>query len=39
MRAAKRFYERFGFESSPTNEMHLYLLMKDIRTTLSAAAN
>ena len=28
------FYERFGFESSPTNELHLYLLMKDIKATL-----
>ena len=29
--AAKQFYQRFGFEPSPFDELHLYLLMKDIR--------
>ncbi len=28
---AKRFYERFNFVSSPTDPLHLYLLIKDIR--------
>ncbi len=28
---AKRFYEKFGFESSPLDEFHLFLLMKDLR--------
>ncbi|MFN7921259.1 MAG: GNAT family N-acetyltransferase [Bryobacteraceae bacterium] len=28
--AAKTFYERFQFVPSPLDEMHLYLLMKDI---------
>jgi GNAT superfamily N-acetyltransferase len=27
---AQAFYRRFGFEPSPVNELHLYLLMKDI---------
>jgi GNAT superfamily N-acetyltransferase len=27
---AQAFYQRFGFEPSPVNELHLYLLMKDI---------
>ena len=31
---ALRFYERFGFESSPVDRGHLYLLTKDIRRTL-----
>ena len=31
---ALRFYERFGFESSPVDASHLYLLTKDIRKTL-----
>ena len=25
------FYQRFQFEPSPLNELHLYLLIKDIR--------
>jgi predicted N-acetyltransferase YhbS len=33
--AAKTFYQRFGFESSPQNPLHLFLLMKDIRASLS----
>jgi len=32
--AAKSFYEHFGFESSPIDLFHLYLLLKDIRKTL-----
>lgn len=28
---AKRFYEKFGFEPSPFDEFHLFLLMKDLR--------
>ncbi len=32
--AARSFYSNFGFEPSPLNELHLYLLMKDIQKTL-----
>jgi GNAT superfamily N-acetyltransferase len=32
--AARAFYRRFGFESSPIDEFHLYLLMKDIQLSL-----
>lgn len=32
--AARAFYARFGFEPSPVNELHLYLLMKDIQKTI-----
>ena len=32
--AARAFYANFGFEPSPVNELHLYLLMKDIQKTL-----
>jgi GNAT superfamily N-acetyltransferase len=32
--AARGFYERYGFEPSPTHPLHLLLLMKDIRKTL-----
>ena len=28
---AKRFYERFDFVPSPTDPMHLFVLMKDVR--------
>lgn len=31
---AKSFYEHFGFESSPIDQFHLYLLLKDIKKTL-----
>lgn len=31
---AKAFYEKFGFEPSPVNQFHLYLLMKDIKKAL-----
>jgi GNAT superfamily N-acetyltransferase len=32
--AARGFYERYGFEPSPTHPLHLLLLMKDIRRSL-----
>ncbi len=32
---AVRFYERFGFEASPTDSHHLILLMKDLRRLLA----
>jgi hypothetical protein len=28
---AKAFYEKFGFKSSPLDELHLMLLLKDVR--------
>ncbi|MGZ6586507.1 MAG: GNAT family N-acetyltransferase [Solirubrobacteraceae bacterium] len=31
---ARAFYERFGFEASPTDPLNLQLLIKDIRKTL-----
>lgn len=31
---AKAFYERFDFEPSPTDPLHMFLLMKDIRAAL-----
>jgi GNAT superfamily N-acetyltransferase len=31
---ARAFYTKFGFDPSPINEFHLYLLMKDIQKTL-----
>jgi GNAT superfamily N-acetyltransferase len=34
---ARGFYEKYGFESSPTNPLHLVVLMKDIRRSLDAA--
>jgi GNAT superfamily N-acetyltransferase len=36
---AKTFYQRFNFEASPTDPLHLMLLMKDFRASLRAAAN
>ncbi|MCU0874247.1 MAG: GNAT family N-acetyltransferase [Pirellulaceae bacterium] len=33
--AAKAFYEQFGFQSSPLDELHLMLLLKDVRSTLT----
>ena len=32
--SAQVFYRKFGFESSPIDELHLYLLMKDIFANL-----
>lgn len=34
---ASRWYKRFGFEESPTDALHLVLLMKDLRAFLSAS--
>jgi len=34
--SAKRFYERFGFLSSPTDPLHLFRLIKDLRRSLEA---
>lgn len=31
---AKAFYTKFGFEESPVDEFHLYLLLKDVKKTL-----
>ncbi|MBF0386688.1 MAG: GNAT family N-acetyltransferase [Candidatus Omnitrophica bacterium] len=31
---AKSFYEQLGFDPSPTDTLHLYLLIKDIKKTL-----
>jgi GNAT superfamily N-acetyltransferase len=31
---AMKFYARFGFEPSPTDAWHMFLLMKDVRRTL-----
>ncbi|MBV9074809.1 MAG: GNAT family N-acetyltransferase [Acidobacteria bacterium] len=33
---AARFYRKYGFEICPGFELHLMLLMKDLRATLSA---
>jgi predicted N-acetyltransferase YhbS len=33
----KGFYEKFGFVPSPLNELHLYLLMKDVRAVFGPA--
>lgn len=35
---AAAFYRKFGFESCPGLELHLMLLMKDLRATLAALA-
>jgi predicted N-acetyltransferase YhbS len=32
---ARRFYLHFGFESSPTPPLHLFLLMKDTRALVN----
>ena len=32
--AARAFYERFDFEPSPTDPLHLFLLLKDLRRAL-----
>jgi GNAT superfamily N-acetyltransferase len=34
---ARRFYEHFGFEASPSDPLHLMLLMKDIQRSLMPA--
>ncbi len=33
---AKNFYEHFGFEPSPVDSFHLFLLLKDIKKTFGA---
>jgi len=33
---AKQFYEQFGFIPSPTDPLHLYRLIKDLRRSLEA---
>ena len=33
---ARAFYTKFGFEPSPVNQFHLYLLMKDIKKALAS---
>lgn len=33
---ARAFYERYDFEASPTDPLHLFLLMKDLRALLRA---
>jgi predicted N-acetyltransferase YhbS len=35
--AARDWYRRFGFEESPTDPLHLMLLMKDLRRFLDRA--
>jgi predicted N-acetyltransferase YhbS len=32
---SKAFYQKFGFEPSPLDEFHLYLLMKDVQKILN----
>jgi GNAT superfamily N-acetyltransferase len=34
--SARRFYEHFGFVPSPTDELHLFLLLKDVRQVPAA---
>ncbi len=34
---ARTFYEKFGFEPSPVNKFHLYLLIKDIKKIFDGA--
>lgn len=29
--AARRFYEHFGFTASPTDSLHLFLLIKELK--------
>ena len=31
--SSRRFYEHFGFTLSPTDSLHLFLLIKDIKRT------
>jgi hypothetical protein len=32
--AAQTFYRKIGFEFSPVDEFHLFLLMKDIKSAI-----
>jgi hypothetical protein len=34
--AARRFYEHFDFVPSPTDSMHLFVLIKDLRRLIEA---
>lgn len=34
---AQTFYRKFGFESSPADEFHLFLLMKDIKAIITGS--
>jgi predicted N-acetyltransferase YhbS len=36
---ARRWYERFGFEESPADSLHLMLLMKDLRAFLATVSS
>jgi len=36
---AKAWYEKFDFEPSPTDPLHLFLLMKDVKALVSAGSN
>lgn len=36
---ARAFYEKFGFERSPTDPLNLQLLIRDVRASLEAAAD
>ncbi|MBM3147406.1 MAG: GNAT family N-acetyltransferase, partial [Actinobacteria bacterium] len=31
---ARGFYEKYGFEPSPTDHLHMIVLMKDVRRSL-----
>jgi hypothetical protein len=33
---ARAFYRRFDFEPSPTQPLHLYILVKDLRRAIEA---
>lgn len=34
---ARRFYERFDFTASPTDPLHLFVLLKDVRRAMSGS--
>jgi GNAT superfamily N-acetyltransferase len=34
---ASEFYQRFGFEASPTDPFRLFLLMKDVKASVGVA--
>jgi len=36
---AKRYYEQFDFVSSPTDPLHLFVLLKDLRKLVLSASN
>lgn len=36
---ARAFYERFGFEASPTDPLNLQILLKDVRASLDAVGD